>query len=143
MNEIAQLRAALRLFEKKFPQALFSIFVDQLPKGTSISEFAFWMANRARFSSLEKKHGENYDLLLVIDLATASACLTTGYGLETHLSENDLKAILNELAAPLLAGNVAAGIRALLDALVRRLRALSRQVQETAPLAEKTIVDAL
>ncbi len=127
MNDMAQLRAALRLFEKKFPQILFSIFIDDLPDGSSISEFAFWMANRARFSSLEKKAGDNFDILLVVDLATRSAALTTGYGLEPYVQEEDLNEMLNALVLPLRDGRPADGIRALLDALVRRLREISKR----------------
>jgi uncharacterized membrane protein YgcG len=119
--------AALRLFEKKFPQILFSVFVDDLDGGVSVSEFAFWLANRARVSSLEKMHGENFDLLLVIDLATRSASLVAGYGLENHVSEHDLEIALDELAGPLRQGDAPAGIRALLDALIRVLRARARE----------------
>ena len=133
MADIEQLRASLRLFEKKFPQVLFSIFVDELHAGTSVSEYAFWLANRARFSSLEKKHGENFDLLLVIDLTARSASLTTGYGLEVHLSEDDLLLALDELTGPLRAGDIAAGIRALLEALTRLLRASSREARRAKP----------
>ncbi len=107
--------------------------MDELHAGTSVSEYAFWLANRARFSSLEKKHGENFDLLLVIDLTTDSASLTTGYGLEDHVSEDDLQLVLEELAGPLRAGDVAAGIRALLEALTRLLRASSREARKAKP----------
>jgi len=127
MAEITQLRAALRLFEKKFPQILFSVFIDDLHEGVSVSEYAFWLANRARFSSWEKKHGENFDLLLVIDLATRSASLVAGYGLEKHVSEHDLQIALDELAGPLRQGDASAGIRALLEALIRVLRARARE----------------
>jgi uncharacterized membrane protein YgcG len=133
MAEIEQLRAALRLFEKKFPQILFSVFMDDLHAGPAVSDYAFWLANRARFSSLAKKHGENFDLLLVIDLATPSASLMAGYGLEDHVSEDDLQLVLNELAGPLRAGNVAAGIRALLEALTRLLRVRSREARKAKP----------
>jgi uncharacterized membrane protein YgcG len=142
MSEIEQLRAALRLFEKKFPQILFSIFVDDLHAGTSVSEYAFWLANRARFSSLEKKHGENFDLLLVIDHATRSASLTTGYGLEDHVSEHDLQLVLDELAGPLREGNVAAGIHALLEALIRLLRVRSRDARNAEPQTAEVLADA-
>lgn len=143
MKDMAQLRNALRLFEKKFPQTLFSVFVDDLPAGTSVSEFAFWLANRARFSSLEKKHGENFDLLLVIDLATRSAALTAGYGLEKHVREDDLQEVVDELAAPLRQGHLAGGIRSLLDALVRRLRERSKQALSAKRQTREVLADAL
>ncbi|MDQ6764967.1 MAG: TPM domain-containing protein [Verrucomicrobiota bacterium] len=132
LSDMRQLRAALRLFEKKFPQMLFSVFVDHLPAGTSVSEFTFWMANRARFSSVEKRRADNFDLLLVIDLATRSAALTTGYGLEPFVKETDLDDVLAPLAGPLGEGNVAVGIRASIEALTRRLREISKQLTPTA-----------
>ncbi|MGI9086180.1 MAG: TPM domain-containing protein [Chthoniobacterales bacterium] len=142
MNEMAQLRAALRLFEKKFPQILFSVFVDELAPGGSISEFAFWLANRARFSSVEKKGGDNFDLLLVLDLATNSAALAAGYGLEPHVSEQALRDALEALAAPLARGDVAGGIRALLDVLIPRLRELSRRAGNAKTAATEMLADA-
>ena len=131
MSDINQLRAALRLFERKFPQILFSVFIDDLDEDFSVAEYGFWLANRARFSSLEKKHGENFDLLLVVDLATRSASLTAGYGLENHVSENDLQVALDELAAPLRQGDVGAGIRALLETLTRTVRVRARESGHT------------
>lgn len=136
MPEMSRLRGELRLFEKKFPQILLSIFVDELPAGTSVSAFAFWLANRARFNSLEKKQGENFDILLLIDLATHSAALTTGYGLEPYVPEQDLQKALDALAGPLRQDDIAGGIRACLEVLIRRLRALSKEArrpQQTNP----------
>ena len=142
LNDMAQLRGALRLFEKKFPQTLFSIFVDELPAGTSVSEYAFWLANRARFSSLEKKQGDNFDLLLEVDLAIPSASFTAGYGLEPQLSEEDLQAVLDELAGPLAAGAIADGLRALLDALIRRLRVRWKQARTVGGPSGKLLAHA-
>lgn len=130
MNEMAELRDALRLFEKRFPQSLFSAFVTELPHGSSVAEYAFWLANRARFSSVEKRHADNFDLLLVVDLTSNAAALTAGYGLEKYVSEDDLQDALDALVEPLRRGDLAGGIRACLDALARRLRAIAMQTEE-------------
>nr|MDQ2659866.1 hypothetical protein [Verrucomicrobiota bacterium] len=90
LSDMESIRAALRLFEKKFPQILFSVLLTEVPGGNPVSEYAFWLANRARFSSVEKIRGENYDLLVVIDVLTHSAALTAGYGLEGYVSEAEL-----------------------------------------------------
>jgi hypothetical protein len=81
LTEMEEARQALRLFEKKYPQILFSVFVAELPPDGSASEYAFWLANRARFSSVEKTEADNFDLLLYIDVTTKTAALTAGYGL--------------------------------------------------------------
>ncbi|CAN5800003.1 hypothetical protein BH20VER1_BH20VER1_14970 [soil metagenome] len=130
MAEMNQLRDALRLFHKKFPQTLLSVFVMELPRGSSANEFAFWLANRARFSTVIKAHEENFDLLLVVDLAGKKASLAAGYGLEPHLEEQDLQKALDVLAGPLAGGDIAAGIHAAIETLVRRLREVSRKAQQ-------------
>ena len=125
LDQMTQLRAALRLFQKKFPQSLFSIFITDLPRGASAAEFAFWMANRAKFSSGEKTLGENFNLLLVLDLAGNAATLTVGYGLERYLSEQDLKTVLDDFSNAMRDDDLAAGLRAAIDSMTRRLRELS------------------
>ena len=67
LSEMPKLRGQLEIFEKKFPQSLFSVFITELSPGTPVAEYAFWLANRARFSSIEAVGSENFDLLLVID----------------------------------------------------------------------------
>ncbi len=125
LDEMTQLRAALRLFQKKFPQSIFSIFVTELPRGTAVAEYAFWMANRAKFNSGEKTEGENFNLLLVIDLTGNTAALTVGYGLERYVPEQDLKSVLDDLANGMRDDGLAAGLRAGIDSMTRRLRELS------------------
>lgn len=125
LDEMNQLRAVLRLFQTKFPQSLFSIFITELPRGTSVTEYAFWMANRAKFSSGEKINEENFNLLLLVDLPGRAAALTVGYGLEPYVSEQDLKSILDDFANGVRDGNLAAGLRAAIDSTTRRLRELS------------------
>ena len=141
LPEMAEVREALRLFEKKYPQILFSVFVAELPPDGSASEYAFWLANRARFSSVEKVEAENFDLLLVIDVTTKTAALTTGYGLEKHVSEHDLQDALDAASNSFKEQELAEGIQVCVDFLVRRLRkcsavALKRAEQELAEVAK-------
>ena len=126
LEQMTQLRAALRLFQKKFPQSLFSIFITELPRGSSATEYAFWMANRAKFNSGEKTQGENFNLLFVIDLASQTAALTVGYGMERYLAEQDLKSVLDDFASALRDDDLSAGLRAAIDYMTRRLRELSQ-----------------
>ena len=134
LPEMKSLRHELRLFEKKFPQILLSVLLTELPTNHPVREYAFWMANRARFSSLEKTGSDNYDLLLVIDVASDTAALVAGYGLELYVSENDLAEVLQALARPLRAGDWAGGIHACLQALVAQLRecSVNARKQESA-----------
>jgi uncharacterized membrane protein YgcG len=80
------------------------------------------MANRARFTTLEKTLSENMDLLLVLDLAAGEAALTTGYGLEPHVSEENLHAALRAMVPRVRSGDFAGAIHACIDNLIVQLR---------------------
>ena len=142
MAEMKAARQALELFHRRFPQCLFSVFVADLPRGTSVREYAFWLANRARFSSVEHAQGDNFDLLLVIDVAGRTAALNVGYGLEEHLREEDLEAALDAFAGPMREGNMPAAVQACLEVidaqLQRRWMAVNEEATRAAAVAERT-----
>ncbi len=131
LPNIKQLREQLRLFQKKFPQVLLSVFVNEFEPGTSAAEFAFWMANRARFTSADRVRGENCNLLLVIDLTSGTAALTSGYGLEAHVPEEALQAALDEFAAAVRDDDLTAGVQACIASLTRQLRELSAKAKDS------------
>jgi uncharacterized membrane protein YgcG len=130
LGEMEGLRESLRLFEKKFPQVLLSVFVAELAAGGSASEFAFWLANRARFSSVEKTTSDNFDLLLVVDVTTKTAALTTGYGLEKHVPEDELLEALHAGERWFREGELTKGIQACIDFLSRRFRKLAANARK-------------
>ena len=137
LNEMEEIRESLRLFEKKYPQILFSVFVAEITPGTgSAREYAFWLANRARFSSIEKKEADNFDLLLVIDVNSKVAALTTGYGLEKHVSEQDLEDALHAASNSFREDALAEGIQVCIDFLVRRLRKCALDARKKAQQEE-------
>jgi uncharacterized membrane protein YgcG len=135
-SEIGKLCEELKVFERKFPQALFSVFVIALPQGESAREYAFWLANRGGFSPHEATGPDNFDILLVLDVSSGTAVLTVGYGLEQYLSEDDLNLIL-DAALPALRGNrLAEGIHLCIENMTARLRELARELAP-APGGEK------
>ncbi|MEP6821335.1 MAG: TPM domain-containing protein [Chthoniobacterales bacterium] len=125
LPDMEAIRKKLRLFEKKFPQILLSVLVTELPAGSRVNEYAFWMANRARFSSVEKTENDNFDMLLVLDVVAKEAALTTGYGLEPYVSNEVLRSALEVMAGPLCKGDLPRGIHACLEALTAKLRECS------------------
>src|SRR5450755_4599657 len=126
LREIKKLRALLQMFEKKFPQSLFSVFVTNgVPKG-SISEYAFWLANRTGFSSIQAVAGDNFDLLLGIDTEMGMAALIIGYGLESYLTEDDLQAALAVAENAFRAGDFPRGIRECVEFVMNRMREIAR-----------------
>jgi uncharacterized membrane protein YgcG len=126
LREIKKLRALLQIFEKKFPQSLFSVFVTNgVPSGL-ISEYAFWLANRTGFSSIEAVAGDNFDLLLGIDVEAGMAALIIGYGLENYLTEDDLQAALAVAENAFRAGDFSRGIRECVESVMNRMREIAR-----------------
>jgi uncharacterized membrane protein YgcG len=135
LGDMDAVREDLRLFERKFPQVLLSVFVTDLPAGTSVREYAFWLANRARFTPIQKSAAENFDMLLVIDLLGNNAALIASYGLEMVLPEADLDDALAELAKGMSGGSVPDGIRACLKFLTKRVRQRSIEARR-APASQ-------
>ena len=123
---IRKLRSLLQIFEKKFPQSLFSVFVTDHVQNGSISEYTFWLANRARFSSLEAVAGDNFDLLLGIDVDSGEAALTIGYALENYLTEDDLKSALSAAETAFRTGDFPLGIRECVQFVMSRLRDIAK-----------------
>ena len=130
LRAIAELRDLLRLFKRKFPQSLFSVFVTGAVQGGTISEYTFWLANRARFSSLSAVGGENFDLLLGIDTHSRAAALVIGYGLESHVTERDLQRALADAASAFYVGDYGSGIRNCVEFMMNRMRDIVKEIQD-------------
>ncbi|MDQ2825285.1 MAG: TPM domain-containing protein [Verrucomicrobiota bacterium] len=129
LRAIAKLRQLLSLFERKFPQSLFSVFIIGPVQGGTISEYTFWLANRGRFNSLEATAGENFDLLLGIDTRAREAALVIGYGLESYLTERDLQQALTEAAHAFRVGDYARGIRNCVEFMIDRMRDIVKEIE--------------
>jgi uncharacterized membrane protein YgcG len=132
---IQKLRGLLQIFEKKFPQAVFSVFITDHVPGGSISEYTFWLANRARLS-IDAVAGDNFDLLLGINLNSGEAALTVGYGLENYLTENDLESALSSARDAFSIGDMPRGIRECVRFVMNRMREVAKanEPQTTVPV---------
>ena len=130
LRAIKDLRTLLNLFHRKFPQSLFSVFVmPQIDNGT-IGEYVFWLANRARFSAFDANAGENFDVLLGIDLARRAAALQIGYGLESYLSEQDLERALAHASSAFAAGDIPRAIHQCVEFVTDRMRDSAREAEQ-------------
>jgi uncharacterized membrane protein YgcG len=129
LRDARQLGEALRLFHRKFPQVLFSVMLIDLRPRAPVSEYAFWLINRARFSEFQATGSRNFELLLVIDPGAKEAALITGYGLEHLLAEEDLAAALKATRPGFEAGNLAGAIRDCIDFMTRRLREIAQRIE--------------
>ena len=98
-------------------------------QGGTISEYTFWLANRARFSSLEAVESENFDLLLGIDTDARTAALVIGYGLEAYMSERDLQRALADAANAFYVADYAGGIRNCVEFMMNRMRDIVKEIE--------------
>lgn len=137
VDEIAKLRAELEIFDKRFPQSLLSVFITELPLGQSVTEYAFWLANRGRFSPIEVVGSDNFDLLLVVDPIAGAAAFTVGYGLEKYFTENALENVLTSARTAFREGDLGGGIRICIERTTQHMRDLSREL-ESDKISEKT-----
>jgi uncharacterized membrane protein YgcG len=132
-GEVKRLGDLLRRFEKKFPQSVFSVFVTELPTGTNIREYAFWLANRAQFGSVEAVGAYNVDLLLVIESGARSAALTVGYGLEKFILEDDLNLALTAALPAFRKGEMERGIRLCVEEMTKQLSDICKATADIPP----------
>ena len=141
LREIKKMRGLLEIFKKKFPQSLFSVFVIDHVQDGSIAEYTFWLFNRARFSSIEGVEGDNFDLLLGIDLESGMAALTIGYGLENYVTEGDLQAALAVAEGAFRAGDYYPGIRECVMFMMNRMREIAKTYEQRAPISAPASAD--
>ncbi len=123
--ELRKLHILLELFQRKFPQSVFSVFLTEMPAGTALGEYTFWLANRVRFNTVEANGGKNFDLLLVVDVGGAAG-LTVGYGLENMLAEGELSAALEAGRAAFAEKNWTLGIERTVSFLMARMREIAQ-----------------
>jgi uncharacterized membrane protein YgcG len=135
-HDIAQVRGLLRLFNRKFPQSRFSVFVtNQIAEGTA-AEYAFWLMNRARFGFPEATGNENFDLLLTIDVQRSAAALIVGYGLENYVTERDLERALAEAASGFHDSDFARGICVCVEFMMNRMREIAKKLEAAKPVED-------
>lgn len=139
-RELEKLREYLRLFERRFPQVVFCVLLINLGPHVSISEYAFWLANRARFSGAAAIGPKNFELLLIIDPLGGAAAMIAGYGLETYLTEQDLQEALDSASVALRASELSLGIREITEFTMGRLREIALRLEETAATHQPVVM---
>jgi uncharacterized membrane protein YgcG len=136
-REIRQLRRLLRLFHGKFPQSIFSAFLTKRLPG-SIAEYTFWVVNRARVGRVHSVAGNNFDLILGIDVDACSAALMIGYGLEHYLTEHDLERVLAGASGAFYDRDFSRGIRICIEMLTERMKEVVKALEDSAQSVKKS-----
>ena len=130
LDEIEKLRDLLRVFERKFPQICFSVLLIDVGAHISISEYAFWLINRARFGTIGEVGPKNFDLFLVVDPAGRAAALTAGYALENYITEQDLQDALDASSDGFYEGDLSRGIRECIEFMMERMREIALRIEQ-------------
>ncbi|MEO6872744.1 MAG: hypothetical protein ABI233_11060 [Chthoniobacterales bacterium] len=127
--ETRKLTARLELFQRKFPQSTLSVFITELPPRAAVADYAFWLANRVRFSDVEAVGTHDFDFVLAIDTHAGAAALTAGYGLDNRVAEEDLAAALEAGRAAFAVNDWASGIEQCVHGFTERLRTIARRAR--------------
>lgn len=124
-RDLRTIRRAIREFERRFPQAGFTVAFMTLGKDIPGATYAWWVFNRSNPAGELLQASANRHVFLLVDTASRGAWLTQGYGLEPFVSAAYLQQCL-EKAQPLLArGQFAAAVAALLKELEAVLRTVA------------------
>ena len=134
-REARELRRLLQSFHGKFPQSLFSVFLRRQLPG-SIAEYTFWVANRGRFGKVHTVAGNNFDIVLGLDVDACAVALLIGYGLEQYLTERDLERALASASAAFYDRDFGRGIRLCVEFLTERMRDLVKELEGSAQSAK-------
>ena len=143
LGGMAEIRTLLSLYARRFPQSRLCVFVLPEVKNGTIAEYIFWLGNRGRFNPEDPFAGDNFDLLLGLDLKGRQAALMAGYGLEQYLSDEDLNEMLLQSAKQFQANDFIGGIRTCIQVVMDRLRNIAlrieREEREQSRRASETV----
>ena len=117
-------RRGIAGFERRFPQAGFTVAFMALPKDTPGSTYAYWVFNRSNPAGELNQGCSNRHVFLLVDTAGKGAWLTLGYGLEPFIGEHHLQQCLQKAQTFFARAQYAAGVMAVLaemDAVFREV----------------------
>lgn len=117
------IRRAVREFERRFPQAGFTVAFMSLAKDTPAAAYAWWVFNRSNPAGELRQASANRHVFLLVDTASRGAWLTVGYGLEPFVGAEQLRQCVEKGQPYFARGEFAAGVAALLKETEAVLRA--------------------
>ena len=122
--ELRRIDKLLTRYERKFPQSRFCVLFLDLRIGWDLAEYTFYLANRCNFLPPAIKEADNKLVLMAVDYSSGQVAMATGYGLEPYLGEDDMRAVLEAVAAPLARKKYVAAVKL---AVARTMNHLARQ----------------
>lgn len=129
--DIRRLKAAILKFERRFPQAGFTVAFIPLPEGTPGATYTYWVFNRCNPAGELHQGSSNRHIFLLVDTAGRDAWLTVGYGLEPFIGEQHLSPCLAKAQPHLAAGAYPEAVITLLEELETTFRTVVAELPRT------------
>lgn len=113
-KEQKKITAAVKAFNKRFPQIKWRICAVMLGAEVSLPVFGFWLLNVCPLNDGETDEDREWTVLLLVDGKTGNTSITTGYRAEVWLSDDDWSAALAEASSSLRQGETLIAVTNLL-----------------------------
>jgi hypothetical protein len=113
--DIRTIRRGIAGFERRFPQAGFTVAFMALGKDTPGATYTYWVFNRSNPAGEMNQGCANRHIFLLVDTASRGAWVTLGYGLEPFIGERHLQQFLQRAHPFFASGRYAAGVTAMLE----------------------------
>ncbi|MBL9179433.1 MAG: TPM domain-containing protein [Verrucomicrobiaceae bacterium] len=94
LEDKRRLEVTLDDFERSFPQVFFATYLGVLPNNVSAAELGFWLLNQGAFNTPSIIRRNDFGIILVVDPAMRTVCLTLGYAIEKWIPPKTIQQIL-------------------------------------------------
>ena len=132
---------AIEPLEQSLPQIRVHVCLGRLHPDTDPREFGFWLFNASVPPDTEAASHRPWSILLVIDRASRRASLTTGYGLDSFLSDRRLTPCLEAGQRDFQRSRYGPGAATCLKKLHTVLTAAQREASQTATKFRRSLAD--
>jgi len=128
----ARIDRAIDGLEGDLPQVRLYVCIVKLLPGTDARECGFWMLNASVPRDEEETGHRAWSVLLLVDMQASAASATVGYGLDPHVTDNELRAALTGGQQDFGNANFSAGVLKFVQHMHQLLKNSHRSAQAAA-----------
>ncbi len=139
LEDTRRIEIVLDDFERSFPQAFFAVYLGTLPNNLNVAELGFWLLNQGAFNTHSVSRRNDFGLVVVVDPAAHTACITLGYAIERCFSPKIMAGMMQAMGGHLRKGAFGRAIEASCIRAGGVLRKHARQMQwkpDVAPVSD-------
>lgn len=125
-------------FERSFPQAFFAAYLGSLPNTLNVAELGFWLLNQGAFNTHSVSRRNDFGIVLVVDPAAQTACITLGYAIENCFSPATTTRLMQTVGSHLRKGAFGMAIESACIRCGQELRRHARSMQWQPEAASMT-----